>query len=287
MIPGLKNGRGYAIHTVRAAVPAGADGEHEDLDAGPATTMLFLYDAIGMDPWTGGGITAQRVLADLALLADAESIDVRINSPGGDVFEGTAIYNALKRFPGKVNVHVDALAASAATLIAMSGDRISIAENAMFMVHRPWTFAMGDGPTMRRVAELLDKSWTAMLATYQRRTGRRAASIEKGVEDAGGEWWMTAAEAVAARFADDVAAPQKDARAFGTRLFSRTPAHLAAGGEDVLPRWAPAEFMLPEEPRVVLPLEEDPAEILAADVAERDAQERRRRLVQVMRASLA
>jgi ATP-dependent protease ClpP protease subunit len=189
----LKDGKGYVI----AAAEEGA-----------ATPTLYLYDSLGVDLF--GGIAARQVVADLQSLGPVEALDVRVNSPGGDVFEGIAVYNALKRFPAKVTVHIDGIAASIASLIAMAGDKTLIAENAMVMVHRPWTAVMGDAEEMRRVAEHLDKAWSAMLTTYQRRTGRRAATVAQRVADAGGEWWMTAEEAVAEGFAAQLAASAKD-----------------------------------------------------------------------------
>lgn len=202
-------------------------------DAAPAAT-LYLYDILGVDYF--GGIPARQVVDDLAALGPVESLDVRINSPGGDVFEGSAIYNALARFPAKVTVHIDGLAASAASLVAMAGDRTLIAENAMVMVHRPWTGVVGDAEEFRRQAETLDKAWSAMLTTYARRTGRRAATIAKRVTDAGGEWWMTAEEAAAEGFADAVEKPEKQAQVFGLHRFKRVPARLAASAATDAPQ---------------------------------------------------
>jgi ATP-dependent protease ClpP protease subunit len=194
-------------------------------DAAPAAT-LYLYDVLGIDFF--GGIPARQVVDDLAALGPVESLDVRINSPGGDVFEGSAIYNALARFPAKVTVHIDGLAASAASLVAMAGDRTLIAENAMVMVHRPWTGVVGDAEEFRRQADTLEKAWSAMLTTYARRTGRRAATIAQRVTDAGGEWWMTAEEAAAEGFADSVEKPEKQAQVFGLHRFKKVPAKFAA-----------------------------------------------------------
>ena len=206
------------------------------------TPTLHLYDVIGEDLL--GGTPARLVAQDLDALGDVPEIVVRLNSPGGDVFEGIAIYNALVRHPARVTVHVDGIAASIASLVAMAGDRTVVAENAMFMVHRPWTAVVGDAEEMRRQAGTLDKAWSAMLATYQRRTGRRAAKIEKDVADAGGEWWLTAEEAVAAGFADAVEKTAKKAQAFGLARFRRVPERLAASSDE---GGVPA----PEPPRVV------------------------------------
>src|SRR5690606_10806318 len=103
---------------------------------------LYLYDILGLDLF--GGIAARQVVDDLRALGEVPALDVRVNSPGGDVFEGIAVYNALARFPAKVTVHVDGIAASIASLIATAGDQTIVSENAMFLVHRPWTVVAGD-----------------------------------------------------------------------------------------------------------------------------------------------
>lgn len=260
----LKDGRGYVMARAAADAP----------DAAPSAPTLYLYDILGVDFF--GGIPARQVVADLQALGDVPELSVRINSPGGDVFEAIAIYNALARFPARVTVHVDGVAASAATLVAMAGDKVLVAENAMFMVHRPWTGVMGDAPEMRRQADVLDKAWSAMLATYARRTGRRAATFEQKVASAGGEWWMTAAEAVAEGFADAVEKPEKQALVFGLARYRKVPAQLAAASQDAVPPQVSAAPHVAEiaAPRVALPPRED--ERIAAAAA-------RRRVVDVLR----
>jgi ATP-dependent protease ClpP protease subunit len=191
------------------------------------TATLYLYDFIGADLF-GDGITAKRVIEDLAEIGQVETLDVRINSPGGDVFDGIAIHNALARFPAQVVVHIDGLAASAASLIAMAGDKILAAENSELMVHRPWTIAIGDGPEMRRTADQLDKAWSSILTTYADRTHRRAPKIEQLIDAAGGELWMTAEEAVKEGFADGTEKPAKEAKMFGLSQFRAVPERLAA-----------------------------------------------------------
>jgi len=211
MTTAMRDGRGYVL----------ARSEEED-----AVPTLYLYDILGEDFL--GGIPARRVVEDLRALGDVPALDVRLSSNGGDVFEGIAIYNALTRFPGKVTVHVDGIAASIASLVALAGTRTVVAENAMVMVHRPWTVLAGDSEELRRQAETLDKAWSGMLATYARRTGRRAATLAQRVADEGGEWWMTAEEAVAEGFADATEKPEKAAAVFGLERFKRVPARLAA-----------------------------------------------------------
>lgn len=260
-------------------------------------TVLYVYDFIGADLF-GDGVTATQIVADLGALGATQNISVRINSPGGDVFEGVAIYNALARFGGQVNVHIDGIAASAASLIAMAGDRIEIAENAMMMVHRAWTVAMGDASEMRAAADMLDRVWSAMLATYSRRTGMTADEIEARVVAESGELWMTAQEAVDAGFADAVGAPG-DAQAYGIRQFAHVPERVAASARDEdapLPRslgqrvglragerlaeWDVTPQLAP--PRVSQPEEPDEPETPVPSEENQVAAARRRREVEIL-----
>lgn len=231
----------------------------------PAPT-LYLYDIFGLDFL--GGITARQVVADLQALGEAPEIEVRLNSPGGDVFEGIAVYNALARHPGRVVVHIDGLAASIASLVALAGDETRIAENSMVMVHRPWTALLGNAEEMRHEANTLDKAWGAMLATYAARTGRRAATLEKQVADAGGEWWLNAEDAVAAGFADATEKSEKAAAVFGLERFKRVPERLAAAAREAAP------LAVPVLPRA--------AEIAPPRVRRGSPADARRRIVQVL-----
>lgn len=165
---------------------------------------VFVYDEIG---WYG--ITAATVAAALAQLKKegAQSLNVYVNSPGGDVFEGVAIYNVLRRFAGEKVVHIDGLAASMATIIAMAGDRIVTAPNGMWMVHNPWSYMQGDGDALRQRAELLDQLRQSCIDTYASRTKQSAADIAAWMA---AETWMTAEEALARGFTDEVREPDED-----------------------------------------------------------------------------
>lgn len=226
----LRGERGYAML-------AAADG---------APPTIYLYAEIlpaGLAEFFGG-VSASKVLADLKEAEGAPEIAVRINSPGGDVQEGAAVYNALARFPGKVVVHVDGLAGSIASLVMLAGDEIRIAENAMVMVHRPWSFMAGNAAEHRHLADALDKGWAAMLKTYQGRTGKKQASIEKAIEDGGGEWWMTADEAAKHGFADSVEKMSAKAAVYGLQNFRHVPERLAASAEKGAPLPAPRPVVL-------------------------------------------
>lgn len=168
---------------------------------------LLVYDSIG-ESWFGGGVTAEAVKQKLDEAGDVSKITLRINSPGGDVFEASAIYSLLTQHKAKVTCYVDGLAASAAFTIAMAGDEIHISESAMMMCHNAWGMCMGDGDEMRAMAELLDKISSTMAGIYATKSGMKADEVQ-ALMDA--ETWMTAAEAVEYGFADDVVKREPDA----------------------------------------------------------------------------
>jgi ATP-dependent protease ClpP protease subunit len=129
---------------------------------------ILIYSDIGPEEW--GGVSAKAVKAQLDTMKDAAEITVRINSPGGDVFDGFAIYNLLAQHPAKINVKVDGWAASAASVIAMAGDTVEIAANALMMIHNPWTMAIGDASSMRKTADLLEQIKGSIVTTYKAKT---------------------------------------------------------------------------------------------------------------------
>jgi len=171
---------------------------------------LYVYDAIGFDYWTGGGITGKSVTDALEEMraAGLKAVDVFVNSPGGDIFEAKAIYAALRRFNGERVVHVDGVAASAASFIAMAGDKIVTQAYATWMIHEvrgsAWGATAGDA---RKLAEVLDLENRTFADTYARRTGQ-------GVDDVLGwmaeETWMNAAQAKERGFTDEIAEEADD-----------------------------------------------------------------------------
>lgn len=161
---------------------------------------LYIYDAIGGGMFSEG-VTPAAVQKALAEVKGAKELRVYINSPGGDVFDGVNIYNQVRRFNGTKNVFVDGIAASAASMIAMAGDTITIAHNAQIMIHRAWGAAVGTADDMRATADLLDKiSEDAVLASYAR-TGQSVEQLRAWMTE---EKWMNAAEAVELGFADRI-----------------------------------------------------------------------------------
>ena len=165
--------------------------------AADKTPVLSIFDDIG-----AYGVSAKSFLNDLRTVTTDE-VDVEINSPGGDVFAGLAIYNGLRASGKKINVKVLGLAASAASLVAMAGDTIEMPENAFMMIHNPWGFAMGGADEMRNTADVLDKIGTGLVSTYAKRTGKTDQEITALLD---AETWMTAQEAVDAGFATSVTA---------------------------------------------------------------------------------
>lgn len=187
---------------------------------------IYLYGAIGQD-WFGEGVTARQFADDLKKLGAISTIDLRVNSEGGSVFEGKAMYSLLVEHKARVITHIDGLAASAASFIAMAGDEIEIAESAFVMIHNAWTIAIGGADEMRRTGDLLDSINVTIRDVYVARTRRTAAEIG-GWMDA--ETWMTGREAVDRGFADKVAGNLKVAACVrDPARFRNVPAALRPG----------------------------------------------------------
>lgn len=183
---------------------------------------IWLYDQIGASFW-GDGITAKSFQKDLAALGKVTNIDLRINSPGGDVFEGFAIYNQLAQHPATIDVYVDGVAASIASIIAMAGDKIKMAKNSMMMIHNPQGVAIGDEREMDRVKALLGQVKANLTTTYVGRTGNKAADVANWMDE---ETWFTAEAAVDQGFADEVIKEQAVSACFDLSPFRNVPAAL-------------------------------------------------------------
>jgi len=164
----------------------------------PGNTISIL-DVIGEDWWTGGGVTSKRVAAALRSIGDQE-VFVDINSPGGDFFEGVAIYNLLRTHKHKITVRILGLAASAASLIAMAGDEIQIGKAGFIMVHNAWVLAIGNRHDMRDAADTLEPFDDAMATVYSERAGAEKKAAAKWMDD---ETWFNGEQAVDAGLADD------------------------------------------------------------------------------------
>lgn len=200
---------------------------------------VFIYDEIGRG-FFGGGVAAEDFIQQLKALdlgAD-DTLLVRINSPGGDLFDGTTIYNYLRTVKAKVTVRVDGVAASAASIIAMAGDRIEMPENSFLFIHNPWMFAAGDAAVMRKVADDLDVMREGAVATYLRRAGEKLTRA-KLIEMLDAETWLTAEESVKHGLADAVDEPVRAAalaRFDFAQYGFKVPAHLATARKNDLAR---------------------------------------------------
>lgn len=159
---------------------------------------IGIYDPIGYDYWDDSGVTAKRISAALRSL-DGADVVVNINSPGGDVFEGLAIYNLLREYKGHVTVRVLGVAASAASFIAMAADEIQIARAGFFMIHNAWTGVWGNRNDLREIAEFLEQIDNTIADIYYVKTG---ADIENLKADMDKERWIGGREAVEDGFAD-------------------------------------------------------------------------------------
>lgn len=185
---------------------------------------ILIYEDIGGGFF--GGVTAKQFSKDLAALGSVETINLRIASLGGDVHEGLAIYRRLVDHPARVVTHVDSWAASIASVIAMAGDEIRIAEGGAIMVHEAWCLAMGNAADLRSLADRLEATSGAIADVYVARTGKTLAQVKEWMA---AETWFYGAEAVDAGFATSVVENMKVAARFNPELhrFRNAPAALA------------------------------------------------------------
>lgn len=187
------------------------------------TAELYLYGIIG-DYWDE--LDAKDIVDDLRLI-EAKTIVVHIYSPGGSVFAGLAIYNALKAHPADILVKIDSVAASIASVIAMSGT-VEMPENAFLMIHNPFAGVLGDAADMQKMAALLEKVKSSLVGVYNAKTGLKVQEISDMMD---AETWMLAAEAVKLGFADTVigAADPKNMSVFNMLTnYKNVPAALKA-----------------------------------------------------------
>lgn len=192
--------------------------------AADESAEVRIYDSIGSG-FFEDGVTAKAFADALSGMSKVKTINVRINSPGGAAFEGLAIYNTLKNHPAKKIVHVDGMAASIASVIAMAGDEIRIAKNGFVMVHEPSSYARGKSTDLRRIADMMDKVKNQLVDIYVERTGQPRADIEQMVA---AETWMDSTEAKAKGFATDIGPKVTVAASFDLSQFSNAPDDLKA-----------------------------------------------------------
>lgn len=204
-----------ALKEKRSATPHGRPRWYDIRNASPASTSVYIYDMIGDDGW-GGGISARDFVSELTGITSS-IIDLHISSEGGEVFDGIAIYEALKQHSARVVVNIDSLAASAASFIAMAGDEIRIGRNARMMIHDAamgGAYASGNAKDMREfaanvleMADLLDDMSLNIADIYAQRAGGTATEWRARMQ---AETWYDAPSAVAAGLADGVIGESTD-----------------------------------------------------------------------------
>ena len=184
--------------------------------SGEGSSNLYLEGEIASETWWGDEVTPEAFRTELRQMKG--DLTVHLNSPGGDVFAGVAIYNALKDYTkGKVVVKVDGLAASIASVVAMAGDEIIMSPGSMMMIHNPWSIGVGSSDELRKAADTLDQIKDSILPIYTDRSGLSEDEV-KDLMDA--ETWMTAEKAVELGFADTVQKATKDEKETVNLMYS-------------------------------------------------------------------
>jgi len=188
-----------------------------------APAEILIYDQIGRDFWSGEGVVAKEFAQELAKIPAARKITVGINSPGGSVHDGLAIYNLLSARRNQVTCRIDGLAASIASIIALAGSKLVMPASALLMIHDPSGMCMGTADEMREMATALEKHKEALVNVYEEKTKKPRAEIEQAMKD---ETWFTAADAKAFGLVDDVTAEVAASNTFDLSQFRRVPASL-------------------------------------------------------------
>jgi ATP-dependent protease ClpP protease subunit len=196
--------RGRAL--ARGAPRASAGEWFRITDAAEDRAKVYIYGPIG-DFWDEESVTAAAFVRQLDSIT-ASAIELRINSPGGLVFDGVAIYSALKNHPAAVDVTVDGVAASAASFVSQAGDTVAIEKPAKMMIHDAGGLVLGTAKDMRQMADLLDELSDTIAGIYTDRAGGTLAAWREAMD---AETWYGAEQAVAAGLADRVAGEQASA----------------------------------------------------------------------------
>lgn len=197
------------------------------MEAAEDSATVYLYDVIvdtDADAEWWGGVSAQAFVKAFAAMT-APVVHLRINSPGGSVFAGRAMEQAVREYKGTVIAHVDGYAASAATMPLMAASEVEIAPGGMIMIHKAWTIAMGNSDDLMQTADLLDKIDGTLVKTYAARTGAAESDVSAWMA---AETWLTSEEAVERGFADRISeAAPKDRIEWDLSAYVRAPAPAA------------------------------------------------------------
>ncbi len=198
------------------------------IEAKKNETTIYIYDEIG---WFG--ISAEQIVKDINAV-EGGTINLRINSPGGSVFDGLSIFNAIKQHKAKTISHIDGLAASISSIIPLASDEIIMASNAFYMIHDPWGLVIGSAEDMRKEADLLEKVAGSLVDTYVNNSEKTEKEIRAFMAD---ETWFTADEALKAGFIDKVFEAEEDTEAkaelFDLSIFANVPDQLTNKPKDI------------------------------------------------------
>jgi ATP-dependent Clp protease, protease subunit len=195
---------------------------------------IYVYDLID-SYW---GVSATSFIEAMNQAGDAAVLNIRISSPGGDVFESRAIMAAIQRFSGKTVAHIDGLAASAATSIALACNEVVMSDGAFFMIHNASGFAYGDKQAMRDSADLLEKVESVIITDYTKKTGKPTDQVIAWMDS---ETWFTASEALDNGFVDRIAEAKAAGNTWNLSAFNKTPDALKAPPIERAPPVAPPE----------------------------------------------
>ncbi|QEZ47189.1 head maturation protease, ClpP-related [Cupriavidus oxalaticus] len=201
-LPGIPAGRPSASvtsHLQPRALDRWDTGVRAAAESTDADRTISVYDVIGHDYWSGDGVTAKRIAGALRSMG-AGPVTVNVNSPGGDMFEGLSIYNLLREHDGEVTVKVLGLAASAASIIAMAGDKVQISRAGFLMIHNAWVLAVGNRHDLTEIAATLKPFDDAMGSIYSARTGKDTKAVAKLMD---AETWISGQTAIDDGFADE------------------------------------------------------------------------------------
>lgn len=201
---------------------------------------IYIYDEIS---WYA--ISADQFVKDLGDIK-SKTIRVHLNTPGGNVFDGVAIYNALKQHEATIETYIDGLAASIGSMIALAGDTVRMADNGFFMIHEPWILAIGDSEELRKTADVLDKISGTLVKTYVKKSGKDEDQIKEWLA---AETWFTAEEAKDAGFIDEIIVEEPEAKAeYDLGVFANVPAALLVQNkkqpETIVPKFGSMEMEL-------------------------------------------
>lgn len=196
------------------------------------TATLNIYGDITSWPWLDTDVSAANLSKQLEALGDVEQIDVYINSYGGEVAEGLAIYNALRRHKAKVRTYCDGFACSIASVIFMAGDERIMNESSLLMIHNAWTYAMGNSAELRKQADDLEKITQASVEAYKAHSSLSEEEIKELMDN---ETWILPEEALSYGFATTInkTKNEKTSQSAWLQLFNIIKAHQAKGEEQI------------------------------------------------------